>query len=139
MIIDASVLLSAFFPDEAQVNAQALIRDHTTGRTKLRAPTLLMYEICNAVWQAERRKRIQSDQADQIIQVVEDLDIELLPLSWGEMMPFARQFDRSAYDAAYLALAQRENEPLITGDERLFKAVQGKLNWVFWIEDKISR
>jgi predicted nucleic acid-binding protein len=139
MIIDASVMLSAFFPDEAQANAQAIIRDHTGGRIKLKAPTLLIYEICNAVWQAERRNRIQREQADQIIQVVHDLEIDLIPLNWGEMMPFARQYDRSAYDAAYLALAQRENEPFVTGDERLFRAVQGQLNWVFWIEDRINQ
>ncbi len=39
MIADASVLLCAFFPDESQAQAQALLRDHAAGRARLKAPT----------------------------------------------------------------------------------------------------
>ncbi|MEX1247762.1 MAG: type II toxin-antitoxin system VapC family toxin, partial [Anaerolineales bacterium] len=63
MIIDASVLLAAFFPDEAQPQAQALLREHAAGRQRLKAPTLITYEVANAVWQAERRGRISGAQA----------------------------------------------------------------------------
>jgi predicted nucleic acid-binding protein len=49
------------------------------------------------------------------------------------MLPLARRFVRSAYNAAYLALAEKNGEPLITGDERLFNAVHAELGWVVWI------
>src|SRR5512136_1839306 len=104
MIIDASVLLSAFFPDEAQSKAQAVLHAHASGRGRLKAPTLIVYEVTNAVWQAERRGRISSTQGDEILQAAAGLDVELLPLQWGESLPLARRFARSAYDAAYLAL-----------------------------------
>jgi predicted nucleic acid-binding protein len=133
MIVDASVLLCAFFPDESQAQAQALLRDHAAGQERLKAPTLVVYEVTNAVWQAERRGRITSAQADQILQATAGLEIELLPLDWGESLPLARQFNRSAYDAAYLRLAERLNEGLITADERLYTAVHSKLKWVKWI------
>jgi predicted nucleic acid-binding protein len=135
MIIDASVLLSAFFPDEAQAQAQALLRDHAAGKSHLKAPSLLLYEVSNATWQAERRGRISSAQVDEILQTVSGLDVELLPVDWGEMLPLARRFNRSAYDAAYLTLAQRTGEPLVTGDKRLFNAVKNKLDWVLWMGD----
>ncbi len=135
MIVDASVLLSAFFPDEAQVQAQAVLRRHAEGRERLKAPTLIVYEVTNAVWQAERRGRISSAQADMILQAAAGLDVELLPLHWGESLPLARRFGRSAYDAAYLALAERQGELLITADERLYHAVHPKLKWVLWLGD----
>jgi predicted nucleic acid-binding protein len=135
MIIDASVLLSAFFPDESQAQAQAILHAHATGLGRLKAPTLMIYEITNAVWQAERRGRISSAETDEIIQTVVGLDIELLPLEWGEMLPLARQYERSAYDAAYLTLAQRTGEALVTGDKRLYNAVKGDLDWVVWMGD----
>jgi len=55
------------------------------------------------------------------------------PVSWRQIWPLARRFDRSAYDAAYLALAQARDEPLVTGDLRLYNAVRDHLDWVRWI------
>jgi predicted nucleic acid-binding protein len=135
MIVDASVLLRAWLPDEMQPNALALVREHVSGRLQLKAPALLLYELSNAVWQAERRGRVTLDQAERLIQSFADLDIELIQPSWGEMLTLARQFERSAYDAAYLALAQRLGEPLITADLRLYNAVHPHLDWVLWIGD----
>ena len=133
MIVDASVLLSAFFPDEAQAQAQAVLRQHAAGRERLKAPALIVYEVTNAVWQAERRGRISGAQAEEILQAASGLDIELLPVNWGESLPLARRFGRSAYEAAYLTLAERQGEPLITADERLYNAVHPKLKWVLWL------
>lgn len=135
MIVDASVILCAFFPDEAQVNAQALVRDHVARRVQLKAPSLLPYELGNALLKAERRDRISSEQSAQIIDALGGLNIEVFPLEWGEMLPLARRFQCSAYDAAYLLLAERLSEPLVTGDERLYNAVHSHLDWVQWIGD----
>ena len=134
MILDASVLLSVFFPDETQEQAQSVLREHEAGRVLLKAPALLTYEVTNAVWQAERRGRISSVQTNEILQAA-GLDIELFPLEWGESLPLARRFGRSADDAAYLTLAERLGETLITGDLRLYNAVHPALGWVVWIGD----
>ena len=135
MIVDANVVLRAFFPDEAQSTAQMIVREHVGRQISLRAPELMPYELGNAVWQAERRGRIKRDQADQIIQAMAGLEIELLPLDWGEMLPLARRFNCSAYDAAYLTLAERLGEPFVTGDEKLYQAVHEQMEGVVWIEN----
>lgn len=135
MIVDSSVLLNAFLPDELQPNALKLVREHVSGRVHLKAPTLLPYELSNAIWQAERRGRINRDQADRTIESFASLDIEIIPQSWGEMLSLARQFDRSAYDAAYLTLAERLGEQFVTGDLRLYNVVHPKLDWVLWVGD----
>jgi len=88
-----------------------------------------------AAYEAERRGRILRDQAERIIESFANLEIEIVPQAWGEMLPLARQYGRSAYDAAYLILAERLAEKLITGDERLYNAVKGKLDWVVWMGD----
>lgn len=58
------------------------------------------------------------------------LQFEILPLDWAEMMPLARRFARSTYDAAYLSLAEKIGETIITSDERLYNAVKARLDWV---------
>jgi predicted nucleic acid-binding protein len=135
MIVDASVILQAFFPDEMQPNAQALIRDHVSGRVQLGAPTLLAYEVTNAVFQAVRRERVTDEDAEAILIAVDGLGIKTDMVAWQQMLPMARRFDRSAYDAAYLALAEARDEPLVTGDLRLYNAVHDHLDWVQWIGD----
>lgn len=135
MIVDASVLLCAFFPDEAQAQAQAVLREHAAGREQLKAPAFIVYEVTNAVWQAERRRRISPAQSDEILQAASGLDIQLHPSHWGESLPMARRFDRSAYDAAYLALAEQLGEKMMTADKRLYNAVHSKLRWVLWVGD----
>jgi predicted nucleic acid-binding protein len=131
VIVDASVILSAFFPDAAQ--AQALIRDHVLGRVALAAPTLLPYEVTNAVVQARRRGRITDEQAQNVLAAFEGLEIATKPVTWQQMLPLAVGYDRSAYDAAYLALAEIAGEPLVTGDRRLYNAVHEHRDWVQWI------
>lgn len=133
MIVDARVILAAFFPDKAQPQAQALIRDHISHRARLVAPTLLLYEVTNAVTVAERQGRISQEVGEEILDSLEGLGIELEPVTWQQMLPLARAFGRSAYDAAYLALAQARGEVLVTGDLRLYHAVRDRLDWVRYI------
>ncbi len=133
MIVDASVILSALFPDEQQNQSQAIIRDHVAGHISLVGPTLLQYELTNAVWQGVRRQRITMPQAQEIMTVVDELHISLHHISWQNCLSWAEKFGRSAYDAAYVALAAERNEPLITGDLRLYNAVHQELDWVIWV------
>ena len=49
MIVDANVILRAFFPDEEQAQAQAVIRDHVSGRVALVAPICLLQTGADAV------------------------------------------------------------------------------------------
>ncbi len=135
MIVDASVFLRAFFPDEEQERAQALIRDHVIGHLALEAPDLLLYEVTNAVVQAQRRGRVTDEQAEDILSSFEGLGIALKPVSWQDMFAIALKFDRSAYDAAYLALAEATGQSLITADLRLYNAVHDRLTWVKWVGD----
>ncbi|MEA3337410.1 MAG: type II toxin-antitoxin system VapC family toxin [Chloroflexota bacterium] len=135
MIVDASVILSAFLPDKDQAQAQGLVRDHVVRHVALVAPTLLLNEVTNAVVQARRQGRLSDMQARDVLIAIEGLGIALRPVTWQQILPFAQRFDRSAYDAAYLALAEMTGEPLITGDRRLYNAVHEYLDWVVWIGD----
>jgi predicted nucleic acid-binding protein len=135
MIIDASVLLCAYFPDESQAQAQNIIREHIAGRLQLKAPALLPYEVNNAVWQAERRGRISASQAEDILISMAGLEIEIHTQGWETVLPLARKFSISGYDAAYLQLANTLAEPLVTGDRRFFQSVQKEYSSIIWIGD----
>lgn len=138
MIVDSSVLLNAFFPDEQQSTAQSLIQDYIQGKVKLSDSILAGYEITNAIRQAERRQRINQQQVTSILTLFEGLNIPLENVDLQTVLFLARQFNRTAYDAAYLALALSTNDKFITGDLRLYNAVAVHLDWVLWIGDYSS-
>jgi len=136
MIVDASVVLRGFFPDEeGHAEAQALIRAYAQGEIELHAPTLLPYEVTNAVLQAIRRDRIGPEKGREILNAFEGLSIPMVEVSWQQTLELARTHDRSAYDGAYLALAEETGSKLVTGDRRLYNAVKDRLPWVLWIKD----
>lgn len=136
MIIDASVVLKGFFPDEAgHAQALALIRAYAQEEIRLLAPTLLPYEVTNAVLQAIKRDRIGLEKGLEILRVFQGLGIPTAEVSWERALSLARAHDRSAYDGAYLALAEEKGDRLVTADLRLYDAVKDRLSWVVWIED----
>lgn len=136
MVIDANVVLRGFFPDEeGQEEAQALIRAYAQEEVELLAPTLLPYEITNAVLQAVKRDRISLEKAREILTAFQELGIPTMEVRWQRALDLARTHDRSAYDGAYLALAEERGSKLVTGDRRLYNAVKDRLPWVLWIGD----
>lgn len=135
MVIDASVVLKGFFPDEeGRIAAQSLIRAYVQGEISLLAPTLLPYEVTNAVLQAVRRGRLGLAQGQEILRAFQDLGIPTVEVSWQRALELAHMYNCSAYDGAYLALAEERNTQLVTGDRRLHNAVQNHLPWVLLLE-----
>lgn len=135
MVIDASVILRGFFPDEAgQAEAQALIRAYAQQEVELVAPTLLPYEVTNAILQAVTRDRIDLETGREILTAFQALGIPTTEVPWHRALALAHAHDRSAYDGAYLALAEETGGELVTGDRRLHNAVKDHLPWVLWIE-----
>ena len=138
VVIDASVVLRGFFPDEeGHEEAQAIIRAYAQEEIELPAPTLLPYEVTNGVLQAVRRDRIGLEKGREILSAFQGLDIPTAAVSWQRTLELARTYDRSAYDGAYLALAEETGSKLVTGDRRLYNAVRDHLPWVLWIEDYV--
>ena len=99
----------------------------------LQAPSLIIYEVANAVLMACRRRRLPNDAADAIFERVIGLNIACFAADARVALALARRYGCTAYDASYLALAQQHGLQLVTADRRLYTAVAGELPWVIWI------
>lgn len=86
-------------------------------------PALFRWEIRNALVVAARRGRVTFDWVLDRLVDVQALSLDLDPVphtsSREPEIELARRFGLSAYDAAYLELAQRRSLPLMTRDARL--------------------
>jgi len=136
LVIDASVILKWYLPDEEFAQKALNILDrHVSGEIALYAPTILPYEILNALIVAERIGRVNEEVTQNAYNAFLDLEINFLNpfLDYQGIISLARSFDRSVYDASYLAVANKRDIDFVTGDRRLFNAVRKELKSVKWI------
>lgn len=138
IIIDASVALKWWLRDEdSTAEADQVQMDFLRGDLCLVAPNLFDYEIVNTLKMAFVRNRIDEAYALAAISDLVAYDIERHDTRPLQILAFqiACRYQRSVYDAAYLALAQTLGFDFYTGDKRLFNAVGNVFNWVKWIGD----
>lgn len=126
VVVDASTALAWCFPDETSVYADGVLVA-LEGKTML-VPSVWSLEIANAILVGERRKRLRQPEILRFITLLESLTVLQDTQPVGDhvinLMPLARQYSLSAYDAAYLELSIRHRAPLATLDAKLQKAAQ---------------
>ena len=125
-VLDASLTLSWAFDDEAAPFAIRILKTLETVHAV--APALWPFEVASVLAVAERRGRINAEQQAEFLERLRLLPIliEHRPAAWlaQQILPLARRYRLSAYDAAYLELAIREGLPLATLDGDLQAAAR---------------
>ncbi len=124
LVLDPSLALSWYFEDERTPAADAVLDKVVEAGAVV--PALWRLEIANGFLSALRRKRIDVAFRDGAIAQLAAMPITLDPdtdrYAWTTTLQLADQFALTAYDAAYLELAQRRKLPLATLDQRLLTA-----------------
>lgn len=125
-VVDSSIALTWCFEDEASPETDLLferIRDQGAV-----VPALWHLEVGNVLLQAERRGRIGRADLTMRLALIAILPIavdqETMSRAWRETLLLARAENLTAYDAAYLELAERRGLPLITKDNELGAAAR---------------
>ncbi|MDJ0737317.1 MAG: type II toxin-antitoxin system VapC family toxin [Nostocaceae cyanobacterium] len=131
--VDASLIVRFL----ADINPDSIYQQKwhqwQTKEYTLVAPTLLVYEVCNAFHRAVVAGHITREESEEFLDRAVNLglifygDAELHP----QAFEIAQRYSLPAtYDAHYLALAERLGIELWTANRRLFNAVQSSLAWI---------
>ena len=137
-MIDASLVLKWYLSDEEfGETSLRLLQRHLDGDVEFLAPTLLEYEVLNALVYAQRKGQIEPESISLALEGFFDLGMELAPVTdlFPRILFFCQTYKCTAYDSSYLALAEAEGIDLITADRKLFATVKTDLKWVKWIGD----
>jgi predicted nucleic acid-binding protein len=123
-VLDASLAMSWCFADESTPYSRTVLPALTD--TWAEVPALWLTEVANALAVNERRGRISPALSDEFLETLAALDIRVEqpvpPIDGKSLLPLVRRYHLTAYDAAYLELAQRKNLPLATLDKDLIAA-----------------
>jgi len=122
MVIDTSVTMAWCFEDEATDDTDAVL-DQLQGDEAV-VPPLWQLEVTNVLLVAERRARITEAQATRFLDLLLRLPIrvDVSQTDVPAVLAAGRRHGLSAYDAAYLVLAERLAAPLATLDHKLITA-----------------
>ncbi|HOS42296.1 MAG TPA: type II toxin-antitoxin system VapC family toxin [Armatimonadota bacterium] len=141
-VIDASVLIKLFLKEEHTVDVQYLIHTYLADNeaSVLSVPDLVYVECANIFWK-EVRKKVYTMMAARHALV--HLRLLALPTtSTGELMEraldIASVYDITAYDASYVALAERLQVLLLTSDVKLARTMKGSPYQVVLIQDYLN-
>ena len=134
VVADASFCGAWILPDESSGAAERLLMRAISGAIELVVPALWHYEMLNLLRSAVRRKRLATAEMDLAVEALERVPMKLEDLPGAparrRILHLAMQFELSAYDAAYLELADRFKIALQTNDAKLKAAAKqlGLLN-----------
>jgi predicted nucleic acid-binding protein len=123
-VADNSVVIAWFSRSQATPYTDRYYKK--LDRDEVVVPSVWPYEFANALAVLERRRILSASLADEIIENAARLmaRIDSPPASPALLLSLARRHGLSAYDAAYLELAQRLGVPLAAKDSPLATAAK---------------
>jgi len=125
-IMDCSIAAAMGLPDESSAIADAFLLQMENHN--IWVPSLWWHEIGNVVVSARRRNRISDNDASGLIQLYGNLPVSTDTASGSGLMERIHRlsitYQLSAYDAAYLELAERKQAGIATLDKKLRQAAE---------------
>lgn len=136
VVSDSGILIASVLREPLTKHAQELLKHWRENTVQISAPYLLQYEIVAAIRKNAYRRLITdieaNDMRDRLLGIPARLffDTDLLRRAYE----LSEQLHRpTAYDAQYLAVAERLECDFWTADEKLYNAAAGQLAWVRWL------
>ena len=127
-VVDASVGIKLFLAEEGSDAADVLFAQLAQSPpARFYVPDLFYSECANILWKYVRRFGYPAGNARQ--DVADLLALRLQTVSTADVLApalaLALQYDITAYDACYAALAQQLDLPLVTADSPLRRKLAG--------------
>jgi predicted nucleic acid-binding protein len=124
IVLDASMTIAWLFDDERSPATQAVLRRVVADGAVV--PSLWRLEVANVLRNAVRRGRCDDAYVDRSLRrlgrLAIETDKETDDRAWDATLGLAREQDLTLYDAAYLELAIRTDNPLASCDGPLLAA-----------------
>ena len=119
IVVDANVPVILVSGDPRQEAAQDRIRQWLVASEEIHAPSLLPYEVANALTRLVASGALRADRIDRAWRTALSIPISYHPLAaeGDRVVSIALKLRRqTAYDAAYIALAERLGAEVWTFD-----------------------
>jgi predicted nucleic acid-binding protein len=131
LVLDASVAAKWFLPRAGEPlveEAFELLGRHAAGEISFTVPDLFWAEFGNICWKAARAGRWKPSAAAAAVGLMREQTLDTVSSRelLGDAVPVAFATGRSVHDCLYVVLAVQAGAEMVSGDERLVRAVAGE-------------
>lgn len=140
VVVDASVAFKWLVEEQNSDKATALVRLSDDNGILLAAPTIMPFEVANALHRRVVRGDLSLEAAVELMQHLISIGVKLHhpPSIHQRALQLANQFSQGAvYDAHYLALAETLDCEMWTADQKFHRANYQAAQNVRWIGDLV--
>jgi predicted nucleic acid-binding protein len=131
LVADTSVAIAWYLPEAFSDTARRWQQELVAGRIRLIVPSLHFWEFCNVLRTYVRRGEIDPELATEIYAAHLEAPLEVRDPSPAPLLRQALEWEASAYDAVFLALA-------LELDVQLLTAERSTTPWVVRLADRIE-
>jgi len=135
--LDANLVVRLVVDDPLGERITSLLRSWVSDARPILAPTLLYFEVSNALHRYRRHGLLTSAAAEEALAAALALPIRLHaePRLHRQALQMAERFNlAAAYDSHYLALAEILGAQFWTADSKLVRALGSAPDWIHLLE-----
>ncbi len=115
-VLDTSVTVAWYLPEVFSESDRAWQGKLLSDRASFFVPSLHYWEFANVMKTYVRKKEIESDVGREIWLLHLDAPIEIAEPDRSRVLQIALEYEATAYDAVYIALALDLDLPLLTAE-----------------------
>jgi predicted nucleic acid-binding protein len=137
IVVDSSVVAKWVLPEADSALAHQVIADVIGAGDRLIVLDLALPEVANAIWKQLHRGLILLDDARQFLSLLITAPIEVRTSEphLQAALEIAAKYDRSIYDALFVALSHQLGLRGVTADEPLHSAVSADVPDIILLRD----
>ena len=128
-VIDASVATRFVLSETLHEEAKIFLEGFIEGECNFLAPTLIIYEVGNALRTAAARKEISVEESGEAYELFLGfkLDVDNMEIDdYLGALALSNRGNISIYDAAYIWLSKKLAATLVTADDKQMEAATGE-------------
>jgi len=127
-VVDASVAVKWFVPEDGANSARRLKRSYEEGQADILSPPLILFEVANAL----RYHPVVKLSVEELVTATEALRdmaiiVETSREIWTKTFEISQTEGITTYDAAYLSLAVLSKAMFVTADRKLLDELSENL------------